>query len=422
MPHVQAPRRRSMALLGVAIVAGCASVSVTPTAAPTPRLSPSPSVSARATPTAASVPSPSLGPTFPPIDLLATPTPPPATGALPTDQVDSPAPRRPVPVQSAGWLALKAAGRLALVDGAVATLPPDADPLADPKTGLPVPAARLLETDYARWIIEPMGSGRDAKGNSYSNRNYWNLCEPGATAVALYYWQLRTGHPDVTGTKGWFLDPYGSEEAAWPSPGPSIVTSGGKRLGTYWSGSDKTNGYSAHGRGYIMYLGMQIQPPGWQSKGIPVYADAAGVPLYPTIGAPRTNIQVALNWEASDHAPTGWAEFWYAGVMRFEPTLARDLQAAVTLDVGRDGVPVVVELDTHGLPNWQAGSKTPHIRHAVTIVGYDNAADPPTYTYIDTCGRGCNNRAGNQNGKLHVVAQDQMVAAIQDTLGSGFLW
>jgi hypothetical protein len=58
----------------------------------------------------------------------------------------------------------------------------------------------------------------------------------------------------------------------------------------------------------------------------------------------------------------------------------------------------------------------------VTIVGYDNAASPPTYTYIDTCGRGCNSRAGNQNGKLHVIAQDQMVAAIQDTLGSGFLW
>ncbi len=376
---------------------------ITPAPTPTPALSPP-------------------GPTFQPIDLLATSTPPPATGALPTDQVDSPAPRRPVPVQSAAWLALKAAGRIALVDGAVSTLPPGADPLADLTTGRPVPAARSLETDYARWIIEPMGSGRDGKGNSYSNKNYWNLCEPGATAAALYYWQLRTGHPDVTGTQGWFLDPYESEGVAWPSPGPSIVISGGKRLGTYWSGSDRINGYTAHGRGYIMYLGMQIQPPGWQSKGIPVYAGESGRALYPTIGAPRTNIQVALNWEASAHDPAGWTEFWYAGVMRFEPTLARDLQMAVTLDVGRDGVPVVVELDTHGLPNWQAGSKTPHIRHAVTIIGYDNAASPPTYTYIDTCGRGCNSRAGNQNGQLHVIAQDQMVAAIQDTLGSGFLW
>jgi len=405
-----------------ALLAGCGAAAATPSASPTPasRLNPSASPSPLPTPTLASTPSP--GPTLQPIDLLATPTPPPSTGALPTDQVDSPAPRRPVPAQSAEWLALKASGRIALVDGEVVTLPPGADPLVEPVTGSPIPAARMLETDYARWIIEPMGYGRDSKGNAYTNKNYWNLCEPGATAAALYYWQLRTGRPNVTGTEGWFLDPYEGEGAAWPSPGPSIVVWGGKRLGTYWAGSDRINGYEARGRGYIMYLGMQIQPPGWLSKGMPVYADAGGKPLYPTIGAPRTNIQVALNWEASGHHLTRWTEFWYAGVMRFEPTLARDLQLAVMLDVGRDGVPVVVELDTHGLPNWQAGSKTPHIRHAVTIVGYDNTASPPTYTYIDTCGRGCNSRSGNQNGKLHVISQDQMGEAIQDTVGSGFLW
>jgi len=198
--------------------------------------------------------------------------------------------------------------------------------------------------------------------------------------------------------------------------------SGGKRIGTYWSGTDTVNGYTAHGRAYIMYLGMSIQPPGWQSTGIAVYADAKGRPLYPTIGAPRTNIQVALNWEASDHDVSGWSEFWYAGVMRFEPTLPRDLRVAVMLDVGRDSVPVVVELDTHGLPNWQAGSQTRHVRHAVVIVGYDNTANPPTYTYIDTCGRLCNDKGGNQNGQVHVIAQSQMVSAIQDMVGSGFLW
>jgi hypothetical protein len=167
---------------------------------------------------------------------------------------------------------------------------------------------------------------------------------------------------------------------------------------------------------------MAMKPPGWQSVGQAVYADANGRPLYPTIGAPRTSIQVALNWEASGHAAEGWAEFWYTSVMRFEPTAARDLQMAVTLDVGRDGVPVVVELDTHGLPNWQNGASTPHIRHAITIVGYDNAAKPPTYTYIDTCGSSCNNRGGNRDGQVHVIAQSQMVSAMQDTVGSGFLW
>jgi hypothetical protein len=193
-------------------------------------------------------------------------------------------------------------------------------------------------------------------------------------------------------------------------------------MGTYWSGSDTVNGYAAHARGYIMYIGMAMQPPGWQSTGEAVYADANGKPLYPTIGAPRTNIQVALNWEASGHAAQAWAEFWYASVMRFEPTATRDLQMAVTLDVGRDGVPVVVELDTHGLPNWQDGAKTPHIRHAVTIVGYDNTAKPPTFTYIDTCGRSCNSRSGNRNGQIHLIRQSQMVSAMQDTVGSGFVW
>jgi hypothetical protein len=281
----------------------------------------------------------------------------------------------------------------------------------------------VLVTNYARWIIEPLGRGRDARGNAFTDRNYWNLCEAGATTAALYYWQQLTGHPNVTGMAGYFLDPYEAEGVAWPSPGPAVVRgSDGKPIGTYWSGTDTVSGYTAHARGYIMYVGMVLQPPGWQSKGEAVYADAHGKPLYPTIGAPRTSIQVALNWEASGNDESDWTEYWYASVMRFEPTAARDLQVAVTLDVGRDGVPVVVELDTHGLPNWQAGSKTPHIRHAVTIVGYDNAAKPPTYTYIDTCGRGCNSRAGNQNGKLHVVPQSQMLAAMQDTVGSGFVW
>jgi hypothetical protein len=109
-------------------------------------------------------------------------------------------------------------------------------------------------------------------------------------------------------------------------------------------------------------------------------------------------------------------------VTRPDPALERDLALAVALDVGRDGVPVIAAADTFDLPNWQAGSATPHIRHAVAIVGYDNAADPPTFTYIDTCGRSCNLRGGNQNGQLHVISQAGMVAAIRDTVGSGFVW
>jgi hypothetical protein len=374
-----------------------------------------------ATPTGAATPLP--GPTFGAVDVFATPTPTPAKGALPTDQVDAPAPRRPLPAQSEEWLRLKAAGRIALVDGKVVILDAATDPMIDPVTGARVPEARTLETDYARWIIEPLGYGRDAKGNSFSDRNMWNLCESGAPAAALYYWQQLTGRPNVTGLEGWFLDPYAAEGVAWPSPGPTVVRdSHGNRIGTYWTGTDHVNGYTAHGRGYIMYLGMQVQLPGWASRGMPTYADSKGRPIYPTIGAPRTTLQAVMNWEVAGHDESAWAEYWYASVMRFDPTALRDLSAAVTLDVGRDGVPVVMELDTHGLPNWQNGSKTRHVRHAVTIVGYDNTASPPTFTYLDTCGRACNSKGGNQNGQIHVISQAQMVKAMQDTVGSGFIW
>jgi hypothetical protein len=170
-----------------------------------------------------------------------------------------------------------------------------------------------------------------------------------------------------------------------------------------------------------MYLAMAAQPATWQSAGLSVFA-RSGKPLYPTSGTPRTNIQTGLNWEVSGHDPSNWTQAYYASVIRPDPTLARDLTAAVMLDIGRDGVPVVAAVDAYNLPNWQAGSATPHTRHAIAIVGYDNTANPPTFTYIDTCGRSCNNRGGNGYGQVHVISQAQMVLSIQNVLGSGFVW
>jgi hypothetical protein len=167
---------------------------------------------------------------------------------------------------------------------------------------------------------------------------------------------------------------------------------------------------------------METQPATWQSTGIAVFADGNGNPLYPTRGASRGNIQAGLNWEISGHDAATWTEAWYASVSKADPTLARDLQMAVMLDVGRDGVPVVAAVDTYDLPNWQAGTSTPHTRHAVAIVGYDNTADPPTFSYIDTCGRSCNSRGGNGYGQVHLIAQSAMVASITDDVGSGFTW
>jgi hypothetical protein len=361
------------------------------------------------------------GPTFPPLDLLVTPSPAPARGALPTDPSDHRDPRRPLPVQSTDWLALKAAGRIAIVDGGVAVLPARSDPLVDPSTGLAVPDKRTLDLGWTRWVVEPFGYGHDAKGNYYSNKSYWNLCGDGAMTVALWYWQQLTGRPDVTGTAGYFLDPYASEAVPWPASGPNVPVSKGTRIGTYWSGSDAVSGFTAHGRGFIMYLSMSARPATWQSNGFAVFAKN-GKALYPTLGTPRTNIQAGLNWEVSGHDAASWPEAYYASVIRPDPTLERDLTAAVMLDVGRDGVPVIGAVDTFNLPNWQNGKATPHIRHAIAIVGYDNTSNPPTFTYLDTCGRSCNNRGGNQNGQIHRIAQSQMVLAIKNTVGSGFVW
>jgi hypothetical protein len=368
-------------------------------------------------------PSPDLpaDPTFPPLDLFVTPSPPPARGAQPTDPSDHIDLRRPMPVQTTDWLTLKAAGRVAIVDGSVAVLPAKADPLVYPSTGQLVPQQRMLDTAWTRWVVEPFGYGSDEKGNRYSNQSYWNLCGDGAMTVTLWYWQQLTGRPNVTGTAGYFVDPYAAEAVPWPARGPSIPSSQGTRVGTYLSGSDGVSGFTAHGRGFVMYLAMAAQPTTWQSAGFAVFAKD-GNALYPTSGTPRTNIQAGLNWEVSGHDANGWPEAYYASVIRPDPTLARDLTAAVMLDVGRDGVPVIGAVDTFNLPNWQAGAATPHIRHAISIVGYDNNANPPTFTYLDTCGRQCNNRGGNQNGQIHVIAQSQLVLAIQNTVGSGFVW
>jgi hypothetical protein len=419
-----------VAIGGLGLIAGRGDVSATPGAATTGPTAFEPSASrivvAMATISESASP-PGSG--FVPIDMFSTPAPPtpaPSRRSGPTyhstDAPFHPSSARPIPTQSFDWLTLKAAGRVALVDGRTVVLGPTVDPLLMPATGQPVPAAHTLDLSWTRWIVEPPGYGTDEKGTRYTDTSFWNLCGPGSGAVTLYYWQQLTGHPDVTGTAGWFLDPYAAEGAPWPSPGPAVAASGGKPLGTYWSGSDSVSGFAAHGRGFVMYMAMQSQPPTWRATGISVWADDRGAPYYPTRGASLESIQTGVNWEVSGRDPSRWVDAWYGTVNSYDQTLARDLQVAVMLDVGRDGVPVVAAIDTFDLPNWQDGASTPHTRHAVTIVGYDNTASPPTFSYIDTCGRACNSRGDNQNGQIHVIAQSQMVAALDDAVGIGFSW
>jgi hypothetical protein len=391
------------------------------TAAPT--LSPSPSERVTFTPWPTATPRP-----FALIDMFAPEppeTPPPAGHHVPTEPPGPPLvdPGRDFREQSFGWLVAKASGRVALVNGTITILPSGTYPLVNPITGADLPAARTLDTTWTRWIIEPPAYGKDAKGNSYSDLTYWNLCGPGAATVTLYYWEQLTGHPDVTTKAGYFIEPYAQVGMGWPNPGPVFVGTNGKanRLGTYWAGTMRAPGYYAFGRGFIMYMAMAVKPAGWTVPGVDVFAGGNGRPLYPTRGSPMPNTQAALNWEASGHADD-WAETYYATVEKWDPTMARDLQVAVMLDVGRDGVPVIVSADTYYLPNWQYGSRTPHTRHSVTIVGYNNESNPPTFAYLDTCGRSCNSRAGNANGQIHVISQAQMVKAVSEDWGMGFIW
>ena len=374
-----------------------------------------------------SLPTAPGGPTFQPIDVFATPGPPMLHPSEPPgDSIFRDDPGRPIPAQSTEWRTLKASGRIVLSNGKIGLLDADVDPLANPSTGKSIADARTLDLTWTRWIVEPPASGVDEKGNLYRDLSYWNLCGPGATTVALYYWQKLTGHPNVTGTAGYFLDPYEVSGAAWPNHGPSFTGKDGQpqHQGTYWSGTDHVSGFAANGRGFIMYMAMAAKPAGWTSSGIDIFVDGLGASLYPTEGAPRDYFEAGLNWEVSDHNVAGWVETWYTSVSRADPTLARDLTAAVMLDVGRDGVPVVAAVDTFDLPNWQAAtpSKTTHTRHAVAIVGYDDAANPPTFTYLDTCGRSCNGAGGNRNGQIHVISQAQMVKALTDGNGMGFVW
>jgi hypothetical protein len=394
-----------------AAASGSPSIVGSQTALPT---APPATTPATATPTAAATVDPAS--IFPPIELNVPPAGDPAGDLVPpVFWID---PHRPIPEQSTDWLSIKAAGRVALVDGQLKVLPNGTDPMLSLESGQALPAKVLMETSWTRWVIEVLGSGKDEKGTGYSNKNYWKFCGEGAMTSALWYWQQRVGYPNVTGTAGYFVEPYVAEGVNWPSPGPR--NNKGVKHGTYWSGSDKVNGFTAHGRGFEFYLAMAAQPTGWTAPGFAVFS-LDGKTLYPSLGTPITNIMAGLNWEASGHSDN-WNEAYYTIVTPQDPNLARDLTAAVMIDVGRDHVPVVAMVDTFNLPNWQAGSKTPHTRHAIAIVGYDNTAKPPTFTYTESCGKACDPRPGNHNGDIHVIPQSTMVKAIQNKVGSGFVW
>lgn len=235
------------------------------------------------------------------------------------------------------------------------------------------PTSKTLSTTVVSAIIEPLGSGTDSAGHSYSDKNYWNFCAPGAATAALSTWS----DDATTWPAGKFQEPYGPYQ-----------------ISTYWD--------DAHSRAYLMHIAEQVSPPSFSAAGLPSFS------TYPTTGSSLGDIRDVLNWEASNHA-SAWSSFFY------EKVSASVSSATLHSDVARDitgNHAVVVTVDTAYLPNWSRG-----LGHAIAIVGYDDSAG--TYAYVDTCGKACNGSSQATNGGVWHVAQSKMHSAIA-AFGSGY--
>jgi hypothetical protein len=284
-------------------------------------------------------------------------------------------------VQQPEWVSAKAARRVR--SNAAGTIVLDA-----PATALALPAAKRLVTTDTQMIVEPPGSGVDGRGASFVDANYWNFCAPGWATVAAYYF----GTSRVTArAAAYYVEPYGPYRAR-----------------TWWASADSVSGYATKGRSYLMYIAEQVFPPGWATPGLAEFS------YYPTLGATLEDTRDAINWEISGHT-AGWATFFYA----VQPTRGSrwseaQLHADVTWDIAYGNVPVVAAVNTAYLPNWSRA-----LGHTIAIVGYDDAAK--TYAYVDTCGKACNNGAGNRNGGVYTIGQHALYLAIS-SWGTGYVW
>jgi len=260
-----------------------------------------------------------------------------------------------------------------------------------------------LDTTWTGSVWEPQGSGTDdaVPPKSYSDNNYWNFCGPGATAVALWYWTAGKAF-DTT------IPP-----AAYTEPNASLSI----KATTTWAATDS----ASNGRGAIMYLAENERPAPdaslWTWHGVIDWTSS-----YPNDGTPVDRIRDALNWEISGE--TSQSPTSVTGPYAWMPYSASLTQSALHTYVQRDiagqGTPLVANVATssgrYHLPNW---GKRGSVNHSITIVGYDDANG--TYTYIDTCGPGCNN-SGAPAG-VNTVSQQTLWALLgAETDHDGIIW
>lgn len=73
---------------------------------------------------------------------------------------------------------------------------------------------------------------------------------------------------------------------------------------------------------------------------------------------------------------------------------------------------------TVSLPEWTTANG---VNHSIAIVGYNDSASPPNYTFIDTCGPGCNNTG--QSAGVKTVSQSIMWTLLRaETDNDGIIW
>jgi hypothetical protein len=312
----------------------------------------------------------------------------PALATVPGSSSGAVLPAEPGSDQDPAFVALKNAGRIGRrSDGTIGVLAVDAPALT------PGDKSTLLYNHTGN-VQEPKGSGaHDDNQVNYTDLNYWNLCGPGSAAVATYYFVNS--------------DPFLLTIPADNYREPAAVL---HRTTTYWKATDA----SSEGRGELMYLAEDVYPTGvnWNYSGIVKWEGS-----FP-YGTPINRWRDGVNWVAS-----GQTQLNYFYVIAKPANLT---QAQVLYDVENDvagvGVPILADVltgdGTHHLVGWTAGSG---INHSIAIIGYDNTVSPATYTYIDTCGPGCND-TGTAAG-VHTIHQSAMWALIQaETDSDGIVW
>lgn len=317
-------------------------------------------------------------------------------------------------VHDSRWLSLKLAYRVTTPGGALTQPSHNGSGGVHPNMCIPdpcpppPPSAKTLSTTVVQNTLEPWGRSngytpsnlrctvtingttytdgiRDDNNNCYRDQYYWSFCGPGAVDSALYYWNGNT-------------DTYPAGSYTEPSYAPYHQT-------TYWTSSD-------HNRSYLMYIAEVTKVPTWSTAGMVTFG------TYSNAGTYLSDITNTLNWEASGHNTSTWQNYWYLSVSNSGLT-ASTLNADIVTDIA-DGYPVVAEVNTTNLPNWNTNG----IIHYITIIGYDN--NNHTYTYVDSCGTAC----GSTGAGVHTINQstadqygNSLLAAIVNVgSGGGFSW